>query len=75
MSIICTPDDVSPDNMAPTGTAPDEPYLVVDFAITPSQAKALIATLSSSDLVDLEARDVIAQAVLEAIKDSPYNPS
>ena len=72
--ILCTPDDVIQENIAPTPVAPDEPYIVVTLAITPETAKALIETLGSSTTVDLELRDAVSVAVLTAIEDSPYNP-
>ena len=74
MSIVCTPDDVVQENIAPTPVAPDEPYIVVTVAITIDEAKTLIETLPSNQSDARKVRDAVSRAVLEAIQDSPYNP-
>jgi hypothetical protein len=75
MPIIAYSFEVLEENVAITTVGPDEPYLVVTVSLTPAEAKTLIETLPSSELDALELRDPVSRAVLEAIKDSPYDPS
>ena len=70
MSIICTPGDVIEESIAVEATGPDEPYVVVEVALTPDEAQEMVDTLGSNGRSARATRDPLSRAVLEAIKDS-----
>tara|TARA_R100000664_G_C2689434_1_gene94130 strand:- start:123 stop:347 length:225 start_codon:yes stop_codon:yes gene_type:complete len=68
--IICAPEDCIKENIAAEATGPDEPYVVVEVALTPAEAQEMVDTLESNGSSARATRDPLSRAVLEAIKDS-----
>lgn len=68
--MICYDHDVIKEQIAPTPSAPDEPYISVTVSLTPAEAQEMVNTLDSNGSSERAARDPLARAVLEAIRDS-----
>ena len=66
--IIVYPHDVISEQVAPTPSAPDEPYLTVSVSITPELAAEMVATLGANGSSERATRDPLSRAILEAIQ-------